>query len=175
MLKNAKSVEPMIEALRSSADEGARGSIVKALGQLRDKRAVPSLISIIETDDGSVACFSAKALGEIGDEQALEPLIKVLEHPWGRGWARSWAAEAVGKLDDLRALQPLIKALVDKEVAVRIAAAKGLMYLGDAGALPALDRAKLEDEGIDIDTGETVKWAATRARRYIRHIKQHKK
>lgn len=177
-LRNADAVEPLLTTLHKVVDDGTRfsqhentkGFIVQALGEIGDKRAVDTLIALLDTEDGNVACYAAKALGEIGDSRAVEPLLRVLQHPWGRAWVRPWAAEALGKFRDERALQPLIDALKDDNVRVRIGAAKGLMFQGDVRALPALDQAKQEDDGMDDDTGETVKWAATRARRSIRHI-----
>jgi HEAT repeat protein len=49
---------------------------VHVLGELKDKRAVPILIPLLQDDQ--INYNAAWALGEIGDEQAIGPLIDAL-------------------------------------------------------------------------------------------------
>ena len=46
----------------------------RALGELRDERAVEPLIEALHDRNEDVRCLAAKSLGEIGDPRAEEPL-----------------------------------------------------------------------------------------------------
>lgn len=56
------------------------------------------------------------------------------------------AALALGKMKSKDALGPLVQALADPHAAVRAAAAAGLGSLGDAAAVPALERARSSEQ-----------------------------
>ncbi|MFN3699646.1 MAG: HEAT repeat domain-containing protein, partial [Dictyoglomus sp.] len=60
-------------------DEDVRGAAAKALGEIKDKRAVEPLISALKDEDWYVREAAAYALGEIGDSRAVEPLISALK------------------------------------------------------------------------------------------------
>lgn len=57
----------------------------------------------------------------------IRALIKALHYP--KATLKTIAAEALGKIGDSRAVEPLIKTLKDKNVNVRISAAKALVKL----------------------------------------------
>ncbi|MGD2252616.1 MAG: HEAT repeat domain-containing protein [Anaerolineales bacterium] len=68
-------------SLLNDQDEAVRQSAAKALGQLRDPRAVGPLMAAL---GGPVERFIdavATALGEIGDPRAVPALQKSLRHP----------------------------------------------------------------------------------------------
>jgi HEAT repeat protein len=91
-----------------------REKAVRALGQIRDPRAVDPLIATLKNDRHFVRRSAASALGEIKDSRAVEPLIAALQiDDQGMG-VRSSAAWALGKIKDLRAIEPLIALLKDK-------------------------------------------------------------
>ncbi|HEX3052119.1 MAG TPA: HEAT repeat domain-containing protein, partial [Aggregatilineaceae bacterium] len=164
-IADRRAVEPLIEALHNTSDQEARRTILNALGKLRDPRAVASLIEVVQDGNPYTACFAVEALGEIGDSHAFEPILQVLEH-WNtdkKKWVRSWAASALGRLDDDRAFEPLMNALHDQDPKVRIGSAYGLGFLGDTRAIPSLRHAYRNDQGIDDDTGDTVKGVARKS------------
>jgi HEAT repeat protein len=162
-----RAVEPLIVALEDvESNVCIQASL--ALANIKDKHAVDALISMLKTQEESSA-FAAFALGEIGDQQALTPLLDGLAGNYGDS-VRHFAAVAVGKLEDDQAYEPLISALKENDVIMRIAAAEGLGYLGNANALSALEWVQQQDNGID-EFGMTVKKAATKA---IKRIKSNK-
>ena len=73
-----------IERLRRNGDFEALADALKnpflanraarALGDLRDERAIEPLIGALEDQNDDVRCQAARALGEIGDPRAKEPL-----------------------------------------------------------------------------------------------------
>jgi HEAT repeat protein len=116
-------VEPLIAALNTTGPRSEfHKRVVKALGELRDPRAVEPLIAAL--NDGNYS--AAEALGKLGDPRAVEPLIAALND------GNYSAAEALGKLGDPRAIDPLISALA-KEINGAAEA------LGELGAISAVE------------------------------------
>jgi len=128
----APAVKPLIEAL---GDQKVRSGAAKALGEIKDARAIDPLIAVLRDEDNA-----AEALGKIG-APAVEPLIVALrDEDW---YVRENAAKALGETKDARAVKPLIEALGDQNV--RSNAAKALGKIKDVRAIAPLIAA-LEDE-----------------------------
>ena len=87
--------------------EADRYYAVHLLGQLKDPRAVESLLLLL--DDAKIDYHAAWALGEIGDRRAIRPLIAVLRNP--DALARISAIQSLEKLGATEAL-PAIRALL---------------------------------------------------------------
>jgi HEAT repeat protein len=101
---------PLLETLQDNPLRTATvdcRSVLEALGSLRDRRAVPKLIEILNWKIGDHCVdWAMRALGEIGDPRAVDPLIEELRKK------NTWpAAEALGQLKDRRAIEPLLAAL----------------------------------------------------------------
>lgn len=76
----ATSVQPLISILESDDERDMRQWAAIILGQIGDKRAVPSLCQAILNDqDTYVSSSAASALGHIGDLRAVKPLIEALQ------------------------------------------------------------------------------------------------
>jgi HEAT repeat protein len=122
----APAAEPLIAAL-DAGDK--RDSVIHALGELGDPRAVEPLLTILEEQDllHQELRNTVEALGNIGDSRAVEPLIAAL----GNWEASDVAADALGKIGDARAVDPLIAALKDKRSDTRNAAARVLKAFDD--------------------------------------------
>lgn len=118
---NAHAVIPLITALNpqnkpEDDDKFYREWLVMALGELKDKRAVELLISILKdkNQEDSVRITAVWALGEIKDSRAIEPLVDVLDENFlDIAWHVS---NALGKIYDSCAVEPLILALKNKKV-----------------------------------------------------------
>jgi HEAT repeat protein len=85
-LGNAAAVEPLIEALTNA--NGYFHSVVRAaaagsLAQLRDPRAVESLVSAIRDPLAEPSAEAIRALATIGDARAIAPLIAVVKNADG--------------------------------------------------------------------------------------------
>ena len=68
----------------------------RALGEIKDTRAVEPLIEALKDSDKRVGIFAARALGNIGDARGVEPLIDALQDSDEE--MRKWAADALEKL-----------------------------------------------------------------------------
>ena len=76
--------------------EGAQTAAAKALGKIKDSRALESLISALKNEDTELKKEAAEALGNMEDKQAIEPLIIALKD--GDYAVRRTIAEALGKI-----------------------------------------------------------------------------
>ena len=121
-------VEALIEGLRNS-DENVRMYAAKALGEIRDIRAVGPLIEAlrIKTRWGGAEGSAAQALTDIG-EPAVETLIAVLKDSDDN--VRTLAIISLGDIGDARAVEHLIHALKDSNKKVRSFTAKALKKIG---------------------------------------------
>lgn len=123
-----------------------RWDAARALGKLRDKRAVPALIGALNDSDGLVRVSTAKALAELGDERGVSALINILND--SDDLARACAAEALGGFSDDRVVFALMNTLSDNDYGVRWYTVSALGKLRDKRAVPALIRALSSDGGV---------------------------
>jgi HEAT repeat protein len=132
MYLQADEIAILFQALNHE-DLIVRLSAIKALGELRDVRAVGSLIAVLR--DESCGCTAANALVKIG-KTSVEPLIAALkdESPI----VRRNAVKALGGISDPNAVKPLVAALKDEDLIVRGNAATALGQTKDASAVQPL-------------------------------------
>ncbi len=144
------SFSSLLKMVRASTDTDLRVTACWLLGRLGDKRAIDTLIAVLQEADFRVVEEAAKSLGILGSSKALRPLIKLLLHP-GAPENRKAAAYALGLLHDRRAFEPLVQVLSNSQEApeVRGYAAEALASLKDRRASPAL-MASLEDPAVEV-------------------------
>jgi len=92
----------------------AKAFVIKVLGKLRSKKAVPVLIKLLEDIKRDIRIASAKALGDIGGKEALPPLIKKSTEDEDAN-VRKAAIEAIGMIRAPEAYEPLFN-LLDREI-----------------------------------------------------------
>ena len=132
----APAVEALVTVL-TEPDYNTHLPVVKALGEIGDRRAVEPLIAVLSRRDRGLPEAAAKALGQIGDRRAVEPLIASLND--GNNWgAPDAVAKALGQIGDHRAVEPLVAALLDWRVPKDAAwALNKLAWRPDRGAAGA--------------------------------------
>ena len=132
-------------SLLKSDDWQVCADAARAVGGLKDGRALKRLISLVVDSDGHsvVRGDAALALGLLEEDRAAEALMGVLKDD--DPVVRRCAARAVGDLAPPEAVEALADLLDDEEPQVRIAAVGGLGGLGDPEAVPPL-LAALGDE-----------------------------
>jgi len=97
--------------LLTSKKRGLPCGAAEALGNIKDRRAVPALINVlIKGKDEWIRSCAASALGNIGaaDASAVETLLGALKDESPE--SRACAASALGQLKDPRAVEPLTSA-----------------------------------------------------------------
>ena len=117
---------------------------MRALGRIRDPKAVGPLMGILKPDtspgdtDYELQCLVITALGEIGNKQATDLLIPLVLNN-GAMRVRGTAAAAIGRIGDDRAIVPLITVIENEreDEAVKETVAWALSQLDeDHVALP---------------------------------------
>jgi HEAT repeat protein len=76
-----KELEDLVPKLRSG-QAAVRRWVAAVLGRRRSRGAVPSLVGLLEDENGHVRSEAAGALGEIGEEIAVAPLLSLLSDPY---------------------------------------------------------------------------------------------
>lgn len=146
----SEAVPELIDAF-PSIEGRARLSVIRALGELGDSRAVALLVELVRNRDMQeyifVSSLAAKSLGLLGacqspvSDQAIAGLIETLTDE-NRG-VRRMAALVLGNIADSEAVPALTAALADADKQVRALAARALGVIGTDGkhadrAVPAL-------------------------------------
>ena len=134
-------------SLLPSANWRIRANAARALGGLKDSRAVKSLIALLSntSEPWQVRGNAALALGSIGSAQAAQPLVAVLHDT--QPDLRRAAATALGELKSPDTLELFVKMLNDPEPDIRRAAIVSIDRVGGATvAFESLRQAALHDE-----------------------------
>ena len=144
-IKSPRSVEPLIHTLATDKNHEVRWVAALALGEIGDKRAIPSLLNSLHDEGRYVRYGSVKALGQLGwspenDEDLAYYNIAI----------QDWKAlQKLGK----PAVGPLIETLRERDPAIRV---KIIEVLGDIRT----DEAKKACETALMDTDPSVRWTA---------------
>jgi HEAT repeat protein len=144
-IKSPRSIDPLIRTLATDENHEVRWVAALALGEIGDKRAIPSLLASLKDADRYVRYGSGKALEQIG---------------WSAETDQESAYYYIG-LQDWKALQklgktavgPLIETLREKNPATR---AKIIGLLGEMRT----DEAKKACETALMDSDPAVRWTA---------------
>jgi HEAT repeat protein len=131
---------PTLLGLLDHTDAHVRRLAAFGLGELRDRRAVSTLmVRLQEDEEGFVKREAAGALGKIGDPQAVGSLIAALDSSFVS--VRAAAARALGAIPDARSVAPLLARLGDpaEEEYVAYAAVVARGQSGDKRAIPTLE------------------------------------
>jgi HEAT repeat protein len=163
MVLNAVPVDDMIRDARKNPQKRNRLRTIRALGELKDSRAVSVLKEIGQEHDAEIRqaveealakigsatwarANAVKALGQIGGESAVTALVRQLKDP--NSTVRLRVVRALGGIGDPRSARPLARLLTseeDAEVREEIAGAFGTQGLVGPAVVSACVRA-LSDE-----------------------------
>lgn len=147
---------PLLEVLRTYPNHTPLwAAAAMSLAQLRDRRALPLLLSEVEKEHSHGVAAAATALGKFGDLAALPLLLKRLDDR--KSDVVAAVANALADLGDRRAIEPLLRVLKrntdsgrpwDEIVACRAAVAPALGRFGDVNViLPLLQAIQYHKKG----------------------------
>ena len=118
--KNHDTIVPLLIDLLDHKRKGTRLNCVKALGEIRDEKAIPELVRIVDSgsakrirdrEDPEVRQLAVEALGKIGGS-AVQELVKIAQNKGSS--LRVDAIQTLAKLGDERAVNPLLDALSEQ-------------------------------------------------------------
>lgn len=113
---------PRLITLLDDADDYVQMAAARALGELRDQRALAKLVATLADENWEVRELAVWALSEMKDSRAVNALCSVLLADT-RAEVRRGAAEALGEIRSAGALPALKQALNDRESGVSAKAA----------------------------------------------------
>ena len=138
-------VPRLMEVLATSEGRGLRWYIIRALGEIGDRRATTMLLEEFEDPDSDVRRWAVDALGAIKDERAVGPLLREVETIRERKYRRHDNASfeyvvmrALANTGAPEAIDPIIALLGHAHAYVRKGAARALGLLDGERVLAAL-------------------------------------
>ncbi len=107
-----KTVDILCQLLQTG-DEADRCYAARALGLLRDRTSVETLIERLRDEDLDVVIDAAEALGNIGSTAAVSALIESLEND-PSGEVCTMITTALGKIGSAEAIDPVLKIVLER-------------------------------------------------------------
>ncbi len=159
---SSDAVEPLIAQISADWNGYVRKGIVWALGNCRDRRALPSLTDALKTDIPAVRLWAASALAQMASIDygaivaAMPPLIEALRNDPVAA-VRSNCAWAVGQLCQelpsnviyATAIDSLVESFAeDEELGVREDAKAAVLRLGDPRGMQVIE--EIEQDGLNL-------------------------
>ena len=108
----ADRLDELVQKLKASSKDVVKASVVEAIGQTRDPRAVRPLIEALNDEDMLVRWNAIKALAEFGDD-AVAPLLRALDT--ADRFKRRNVVQALGELGGDEVVDRLIRMLMFDE------------------------------------------------------------
>jgi HEAT repeat protein len=142
-------LDMVLGTLRNDAEAFNRQAAARALGDIRDPRALEGLLEGMKDSDPIVR--SAAALAMVGfkkDPRVFETLVAGLKDDDFA--VRGDSALALGRIEDDRAFDPLLNALLNGRPELREKAATALGEMGDLRAIDGLRGSMMRDEMTEV-------------------------
>jgi len=136
-------VPTLLRAFESHPDQKTRHMVAQALGDIKDPRAIDTMVATIVASSDTGKIFSAKDCLLLIGNPALEPLMKALDNKDDE--ARIRVIAALSEFRSPRTVGTLLSALDDRNPDVRRIALQILRDIGDARCVPPAMRMFKED------------------------------
>jgi HEAT repeat protein len=142
------SIQALVDRLvKEKKSPFLRKTIAYALGGFRNHQATPALVALLKDKEVEVRGAAAVAMGEFADAATVEPLTRALKDKSDFVRARAAAAIGVNRSAAAAAVPELVRLLnSDKDQEVRRQSATALGLIASPSALPALERASLDED-----------------------------
>jgi len=148
-MRQPSAVKILCEALENDADFGVRAMAAEALGNMRSREGVPSLVKALGDENRNVRAGVIVAFGYIRDKNSVQPLAEYLKKETDLGLRLS-AINVLGVIGSHEAAPALMEALEDKNPRLSSVAAQSLGRMRYSQALKPLLKlaSKSKDESL---------------------------
>lgn len=125
-------VPPLVDVLLGDTEHNVHSAVIKILGEIRDPRATPALVTLLLSEDNlNLRAQAAASLGRLGGPVAEGALLVAIDDPeWE---VRAQAAKSLGRLANPQFAHVLARAMPDPNWWVRVNCAEALTRLGEPG------------------------------------------
>lgn len=141
-------LDALTRAVFEDTEWQVRFSALAALGDVRDKRAIPILLPALQDTNDLLVQAAVGALGNIGDASVVPRLLSLLGS--SDMMTRQRLAQALGEIKDVRSEPAVLDALRtlarDRYMAVRDAARNSLAQFGCADPAPTKNPPPSDDD-----------------------------
>lgn len=151
-----KGVDEVIRALNREENKEAKKQMLNALGNSKNKKAIPEIKKFLNSEDEDIRLYSACSLARLGDVSGIEELKKTALNIKEKRGRRSMAIRALGNIKSDEAVAVLEQVLDDDDFAIRLQAVSSLGKIGTERAIQLV-------EGMLSDKNERVRKAAENA------------
>ena len=104
-------VDSLIALLKNESDQ-VRGSVVYALGEINDERAIEPLIQVLKDEESWVRSCTVQTLGKFDDTRIIEPLISVFND---QDWEVYGSAKEILTRIGIPAVEALLTASIGED------------------------------------------------------------
>jgi HEAT repeat protein len=129
-------------------DDGPLWEAAKALIRIRAVDAAPTLVRVLKGGSATQQSAAAYALGWLSVPETIPAVRAAASNAQLDADVRGHAVEALGVMEAREAVPDLVALLSDGSPEVRYWAAYSLGQIGDAAAVPALERMAAEDDAV---------------------------
>ena len=112
--------------------------VAYALQRIEDKRALPALLSLAQSDGAYTRAFAVKGLGALKDPAAVPVLLPLIDAARATSGPTIEAIRAMGRIGDARGEPPLTKLLYTRGLNPMVRA-ETLLALGESAAAVSVD------------------------------------
>jgi hypothetical protein len=146
VLKDNRSVVPLIDLMRTAPEEDIRGWAASTLGPLKDPRAVSPLLEVLRnhTAPAELRASAAMSLGSLGAKEAVAELRTIALNEHVDLDLRKSAVRSLGDLGDSDSAEPLLRVLSrPHDLAFELVLLEAVGKMGAPSILPKLDDLEL--------------------------------
>ena len=142
VLKDERSVVPLIDLMRTAPEEDIRGWAASTLGPLKDARADSPLLDVLrsQTAPAELRASAAMSLGTLGAKEAVPELRTIALNDHADLDLRKSAVRSLGDLGDSASAEPLLRVLSrPHDLAFELVILEAVGKIGSPSILPRLD------------------------------------
>jgi HEAT repeat protein len=131
-----KAALPLLLEMANNGEKDVRLEAVQSVGEIGDASAVPVLVVLMQDKNDAIGRAAATVVANLPGPEVDAAIVKILESPVPA--LRLKMIEMAGQRRVASAMPALLRTMSDRDVSIRMAAAKSYAELAGAGGIPVL-------------------------------------